>query len=243
MPNKLLDENTLTVLENGKTTDITPKELQAIEKFKEKGLPGITSANEVTMAKALDLYLGGKTYTEISHVTGTKKEIVLFLAQKFKWYETKMEQLEILDANLKERILHAKLMNQDFTLQIQQFFIRKLGRKLTKFFATNDEEEAAKVDRKDIEIFFKSVDILDKMSSEKVPAGHRPAVGLNLGDGVSIKKIGENEVQITPRNKTASEMLAELANLKRQSEEPKKSDNDITIESSSNNKEENGNES
>jgi antitoxin component of MazEF toxin-antitoxin module len=229
---KLLDQNTLTVLDNGKTTDITPKELKAIEKYKEQGLPGIAAVNEVVMAKALDLYLGGKTYTEISTTTSTKKEIILYLAHKFKWYETKMEQLEILDANIKERILHAKLTNQDFVLQIQQFFTRKIGRKMTKFLATNDEDEAAKVDRKDIEIYIKSVELLDKLSTEKTSHGNRPAVGLNLGDGVSIKKVGENEVVVTPRNKTAAEMLNELANLKRQMEEPQKVSNDIVVEGS-----------
>lgn len=226
-----LDSNLPTVLDNSKTTDITPKELVALEKFKEKGLPGITTLNEVIMSKSIDLYLGGKTYQEIAQIVSIKKELILYLSQKFKWYDTKMEHLEILDANLKERILHAKIVNQDFILQIQQFFLRKIGRKMTRFLATNDDDEAAKVDRKDIEMFYKAVELLDKISTEKVPANSRPSVGLNLGDGVSITKGLEGEVLITPRNKTVGQMLSDLANLKRQ-DESHKSTNDITIENS-----------
>jgi antitoxin component of MazEF toxin-antitoxin module len=53
----------------------------------------------------------------------------------------------------------------------------------------------------------KSVDLLDRISSEKIPTNSRPTVGLNLGDGVTVKKVGENEVTITPKQKTHADML------------------------------------
>lgn len=230
-------DSTLTVLENGKVTDLTPKELQQIETFKESGLPGITTVNDVVLTKALDLYLGGKTYHEVCRILSVKKEVILYLGQKFNWYGTKMEQLEILDATLKERILHAKLVNQDFVLQIQQFFLAKIGRKINKYLATGDEEWANKVDGKDIDRYNKAVELLDKLTTERVPMNARtPAVGLNLGEGMSIKKVGENEVIITPRNKTAAEMLNELANLKRKEDkESENAFNDIKDEESEGN--------
>jgi len=212
-------DNSLTILDNGKVTDITPKELQVINKFKEEGMPGLASLDPIAMTKSLDLYMSGKTYHEIATTLRIKKDLVLYLGQKFNWYATKVEHLEILDASLKERILHASLVNQDFLLQIQQFFHKKIGRKMTKFIANNDDEAANSVDKKDIEMFFKAVDLLDKISSERVPTNNsRPTVGLNLGDGVTVKKVGENEVTITPRNRTVGEMLNELANLKREEE-------------------------
>lgn len=229
--------NTLTVLDNGKTTDITPKELEVMNKYKESGLPGITSLSDVGVTKAIDMYMGGKTYHEISKILGVKKEIVLYLAHKFNWYGTKMEHLEILDANLKERILHANLVNQDFMLQIQEFFKQKIGTKISRYFATNDDEIASKVDRKDIEMYYKAVELMSKLTTEKPAAGSRPAVGLNLGDGVTVKKVGENEVVITPKARTTGEMLNELANLKRKEEDrpkAKKDTYDIVLEESQN---------
>jgi len=216
-------DGTLTQLENGKTTDITPKELQAIEVFKEAGMPGVASLGDIKMTKALDLYLSGKTYHEVASILTVKKDIVLYLAQKFNWYDTKINHLEILDASLKERILHAKLVNQDFVLQIQQFYLHKIGRKINKFMATNDEEVANSIDGKDIDRYTKTVELLQKMTDEKIPGQSRgPTVGLNLGDGVTVKKVGENEVTITPRNKTVGEMLKDLANLKREEDNTNK---------------------
>jgi bifunctional DNA-binding transcriptional regulator/antitoxin component of YhaV-PrlF toxin-antitoxin module len=227
-------DNTITVLNNGKETDITPKELEAVAKFKEEGMPGLftVAQNEVTMVKALDLYLSGQTYHQISKVTNTKKDIILYLAHRHDWYGTKMEQLAILDAGIKERILQAKLMNQDFVLQIQQFFLKKIGRKMTRFMASGDDEMANAVNKADLEMYMKSVDLLDKISSEKIPTGHRPTVGLNIGDGVTVRKVGENEVTISPRNKTVGEMLSDLANIKRQEEA--KVGNDINSEVTAN---------
>lgn len=51
-------DGTITVLNSGKETDITPKELEAVAKFKEDGCPGLASVaqNEVTLTKALDLF-------------------------------------------------------------------------------------------------------------------------------------------------------------------------------------------
>jgi len=214
--------STRTLLTDGTESDITPKELQSIEKFKEEGMPGLHAVvtNPVTITKALDLYLSGKTYHEVGQILTVKKDIVLYLAQKFDWYDTKMQHLEILDANLKERILHAKLVNQDFALQLQQFFLQKIGRKMKRFMATGDDAEAAKVNGADIDRYIKAVELLDKLTTEKNNTnGRGPAVGLNLGDGgVDIKRVNENEITITPRNKTVAQMLNELANEKRREE-------------------------
>jgi len=145
-----------------------------------------------------------------------------------------MEQLEILDANLKERILHANLVNQDFVLQIQQFFLHKIGRKINRYLATGDETIAAKIDSKDIDRYQKAVELLDKLTTDKKLNPRNPSVGFNLGEGgVDVKRVGENEITITPRNKTVGEMLNELANTKRKEEAPKDS-YDIVMEESKN---------
>ena len=84
--------------------------------------------------------MDGKTYHEIATIVGIKKDVVLYVAHKYDWFGTKMEHLAILDANIKDRILQAKLVDQDFVLQIQQFFLKKIGRKMTRFMASGDDE-------------------------------------------------------------------------------------------------------
>ena len=230
-----LSDRGITVLSSGKETDITPNELIKIAEFKEAGTPGLASValNEVTLTKALDLYMAGKTYHQISKITATNKDIILYLAHRHDWYGTKMEHLAILDANIKDRILQAKLVDQDFVLQIKEFFIKKIGRKMTRFMASGDEEAANAVNKSDVELYMKAVDLLEKISTEKTPSNSRPLMGVNMGDvGVNIRKVGENEIQITPRNRTAGEMLQELANIKRAEE---KTTNDIKGKDTQNN--------
>ena len=232
-----LQDSVITVLNNGKESDITPKELIKVTEFKEAGCPGLSTlvSNEVTLTKAYGLYMDGKTYHEIATITGVKKDVILYVAHKHDWFGTKMEHLAILDANIKDRILQAKLVDQDFVLQIKQFFIKKIGRKMTRFMASGDEETANAVNKSDIELYMKAVDLLDKISTEKVPTNSRPTVGLNLGDGVTVRKIGENEVSITPKQKTHADMLKEFANMKR--DEEAKSTNDIKSEDTETNTE------
>jgi hypothetical protein len=93
-----LDDRGITILNSGKESDITPKELIKVQEFKEAGMPGLTKVaqNEVAMTKTLDLYMSGKTYGEIATIVGIKKDIVLYLAHKFDWYDTKMQQLKFL---------------------------------------------------------------------------------------------------------------------------------------------------
>lgn len=240
MSNQEEAKNTITVLDSGKETDITPQELDIVRKYQDNGLPGIRQVSDAQMSRALDLYLSGKTYFEISKTVNIKKEIVLYLAYKFNWYHTKIDQLEILDSSLKERILHAKLMNQDFLLQIQQFFLSKIGKKMSKFMATGDEEIAAQLNKKDLEYYFKAVDLLDKITTAKVPTSKSPTVGLNMGDQeINIKKVSEHEVVITPKQKTTAEMLKELADLKRKEDLSPENSRDIMNEDSQPKKEEN----
>jgi antitoxin component of MazEF toxin-antitoxin module len=211
-------KNIITILNNGKETDITPQEIEIVNKFKDEGLPGIAQVTTIQITKALDLYLSGKTYFEISKTLNIKKESILYLASKFDWYSTKIEQLKIIDANMKERILHAKLINSDFLLQMQQFFQTKIGRKMTRYMATGDEDIADELKTKDIEYYFRAVDLLDKLTEPK-NNNKKAAIGFNLGDQeVSVRKVGENEVVISPKQKTTGEMLAEIANMKRQEE-------------------------
>ena len=221
-----LQDNGITVLNSGKETDITPKELQKVAEFKEAGMPGLASVaqNEVALTKSLELYMSGKTYGEISKIVGIKKDIVLYLAHKFDWYSTKMNQLAILDANIKDRILQANLVNKDFVLQIQQFFLKKIGSKITRYLATGDEEIANKIDGKDLDRYQKYVELLDKLTTEKPSTLRQPAVGLNLGEGVTVRKVGENQVEITPKQKTHQEMLKEFADMKRAEEAKDASD-------------------
>ena len=100
-----------------------------------------------------------------------------------------------------------------------------MAQEITRYLATSDEEIANSIDGKDLDRYQKYVELLDKLTTEKPSTLRQPTVGLNLGDGVTVRKVGENEVTITPKQKTHADMLKEFADMKRAEET-----NDITKE-------------
>jgi len=116
------------------------------------------------------------------------------------------------------------LVNQDFLLQLIHMWQKKIGNKITKYLATDNEQFAKDIDLKEVDKYLKTVEMLHKLSSEKGGnAGGTPAVGLNLGDGDTIERKGDNTVEITPKSKAIGDMLKQFADSRREEESvPKK---------------------
>lgn len=227
------------------TTDFTPEDQQKLQEFFDNGAPGFSLADEVKITKMMELYLSGKTYSQISRITRSPKELVMAYSSKLEWYPLKMQYLAELDNQMKLRLAEAKLQNKDFLIQMNQMWRRKIGKKMERYNQTDNDDEADAISAKELEKYLKTLDALTKLSTDPAPktGQQAPAVGLNLGDGVTVTKTGENSVEITPKSQAVGNMLEVLANKRREAEaakaEPeKKSD----IKEVTPNKGENGNE-
>jgi hypothetical protein len=93
---------------------------------------------------------------------------------------------------------------------------KKIGSNIKKYLATDNVDFANAIDLKEVDKYLKTVELLHRLSTEKGSKGSTPAVGLNLGEGVTIVKKGDNEVEITPKSKALSEQLKQFANFKRE---------------------------
>lgn len=130
-----------------------------------------------------------------------------------------------LEEGMKRRVIEDLLVSQDFRLQLVQMWHKKLGKKLSKYFSTNNEEHLD-LDLKELDRYLKVVDSLKESIQPPKSSGQgSPTVGLNLGDGVTITKKGDNEVEITPKQKAIGDILQEYADMKRQEEENAKKGN------------------
>lgn len=214
-----------------KEYDFTEFDLKAIEQFESEGLPGVASIDDKAMINMMSLYLSGKTYREIARITRKKKMLVLYISKKFNWYAKKIEYLRDLEETMVQRTLEAKLMGHDFLLQVKHYFEKKIGSNITRYLATNDESFAEKIDLKEIDRYIKTFEALEKLStirsrSEK----NSPSIGLNVGDGVTITKKGDNSLEISPKQKAIGDVLKELADFRRkegsQNEQEKEEKND-----------------
>ena len=168
----------------------------------------------------LEMYLSGKTYRQIATTMSIKKEIVLYMSYKFNWFELRQDYLVDLESSMRGRVLEAKIVNQDFLLQLQAMWQKKIGSKISKYLATDNEEFANEIDLKEVDKYLKTVELLQKLASEgKNPADStRPMVGVNAGDGVTIVKTGENSIEITPKSKAIGDALKMFADSRREEE-------------------------
>lgn len=215
------NQNKPAILEQPQN-DFSQDDLELIEKYMEAGLPAVATIDADKMARALDLYLSGTTYYRIASTMSVQKSVILYLSYKFNWFELRQAYLIDLEQSVRPRVLEAKIVDQDFILQLQMMWRKKIGKNLTKYFATDNIEFANAIDLKDVDKYLKTVEILHKLSSEKSDnSGKNPAVGLNLGEGVTIVKTGENQVEITPKSKAIGDALKQFANFRREEEKKK----------------------
>lgn len=199
-------------------TDLSQDDQAKVAKFVDRGSPGFDLTDGPKITRMMDLYLSGKTYSQIARIQRQPKELIMLYAQRLKWYPLKLEYMQELELHIKGRMVNAKVASQDFLLQLSQMYQKKIGAKMDQYLATNDESVADKINMKEIDKYLKIVESLHKISSDSAPKQGNPAVGLNLGDGVTITKNGDNSVEITPKQKTIGNMLEQLANQRREQE-------------------------
>ena len=97
--------------------DFTMKDLELIEKFKEDGMLGLHTLVDTDVERMMGLYIDGKTYRQIANVTKIRKDVILFLANKFSWFELRKDYLDELQATMKDKIIESKLQNQEFLFE------------------------------------------------------------------------------------------------------------------------------
>lgn len=204
-------------------TDLLPFQLEQVAKYVEAGLPGIERVDEGKMAQIMDLYLSGKNYSEIARVARINKTIVLYLSKKYNWLAMRLEYLNELEYNMRSRIVESKMVSQDFLLQLQHFYKSRIGNKVEQYLLSKDEAVAQSIDLKEVDKYLKIVETLQKLGSEpKQPGSPAPSpIGLNIGEGMTIKKVGAG-LEITPKAKATAERLKEFANSRRQQESSSK---------------------
>lgn len=200
------------------TTDLSDLDRERIEKFVDEGMPGLYQVKEEQVARMVDLYLAGKPYVQISRILRLDKVLIMYMSQKYNWYIARQEMHHELEANIRNRIVEAKVISQDFLLQLSHLFQKKLGKQISSYLATDDESHANAIDPKDVAQALKIMETLERMSSDAaVGKPQAPAVGLNLGEnGVTMTKNEDGSVDITPKQKTVAEMLKQFADAERE---------------------------
>jgi hypothetical protein len=207
-------DNKLMTLD--RTDDLSPKDRLLVDEFKEHGMPGLAAVDEVSISRIMDLYLSGKTYRQISQIVRVNKILIMYLSLRFNWFGLRAEFIHELEMNMRQKVLESKLESQDFLLQLGHMFRKKIGHNLQRYLQTDDTKFANDIDLKEVDRYIKIMETLHKLGND-VREG-KPIVGLNMGDGVTITKKGNNEIEITPKQKGIREALRQFADMRREEE-------------------------
>jgi hypothetical protein len=197
------------------TGDISDKDSVKIQAFIDAGHPGLVTLTESTLYRMADLYLSGHTYWQISNITGAKRDLVMYVARKYGWFDNKQEYIFELQEKIKGRVIESKLVSQDFLLLLNQTWQKRISKKLHKYLATGEEKYADEIDLKEVAQLLKTIEMVNDLDANgRDKKGNNPAVGLNLGEGVTIERNGD-KVTITPKEKSLGDMLKKFADDRR----------------------------
>lgn len=208
------------VVDTIRMTDISDESMKKVQRFIDDGLPGISTVDETKIGKITELYLSGKTYDQISNITRINRVMVMYLSYKLNLCDIRKEYMIELGDHMKRRIMEAKLSSQDFLLQLAQAWEKKIGNKITRYLATDNEEFTDQINLKELDRYLKTIELLQKSTSEE--SGKKgPLVGLNIGDGATITRKGDNELEITPKQKAIGDVLKHYADMRREEDKNK----------------------
>lgn len=202
--------------------DMTIEEREKLAAYIEAGIPGISKVSEDQIMQAFNLYMSGRGYEEIARSLGITLKQVLFLSNKYGWFEKKSKHLEALMNKVGNKMRSAKIEGMSFILDLLTFYHRNQGASIEEFLKTNDPEAAKKVDLRNLSNYFKTVDALHKMANtpdmwreaDKIAQNPSPAVNVNLNFGdATIEKSADGSVSI--KGNDSSTILRELVELKK----------------------------
>jgi len=202
-----------------KITDMTEAELKRVERYRKQGLPGIGRANESTMFQMFNLYLSGKTYDEISHITKEKKDVVLFLAHKLDWFGKKIEYLSSLNKNITSKVAKTKLEGVNFVTNLMNFFHKYYGKKINEYLMKDDDKLVEELPLKPLDKYFKAAEALDKLmpkGKEENGGGYPPFTEIHLQGNAEITQESPNKLMI--KSDPNEQLVSALARWKRDME-------------------------
>lgn len=201
--------------ENQKLTDFSLDQLQKLQAYQEAGLPGVSAVDAGQVARMMEMYLDGKTYSQIARTHSLKIEVVLYYADKTNWCQHKHDRMIELSNNLQERLLDTKLASQNFINDLMAFWHKRIGKKITTYLVSGNESDGDKVKITDIDKYLKTAEILAKIADGK---GLVPPVN-NLDQGVTRETKPVDAA--TSKSKAIGNVLKDLANLRREEENNK----------------------
>lgn len=203
--------------------DLSVEEKTALQAYVANGCPGLVKVDDAKVFQWLELYMAGKGYAEIAHITKEKKDLIMYIAYKAKWNEKRLEYYGDMTSGLNKKIRNAKLQSADTVANAITAMGKYYNDVFNKFLTTNDKSIIENMDTKVLAQYYKSLEVLDKLISPSENTNTEKAtVNINVGSNATVTQVNDKTVDISTQSVesdlAASELLKSLARYQRSKE-------------------------
>lgn len=212
--------------------DFTPEEKQSLDNFISNGCPGLSRVTDTLTFKWFELYMSGKSYTEIAQICKDKKDLIMYISHKTNWHDKKIAYLNSITSNLTQKVENAKIESTNTVATIVSSMNKYFGDKFNNYLATNDKSIIEDLDSKLLEKYYKSLEILDKLfdpANKNIGQGNKTEVNVNVGNNATVKQVDNNTIEINSNEAnndqqgvSPNQILMLLASLKKSQEDKAK---------------------
>lgn len=216
-----------SVSTNTGVEDFSSEDLQSLEDYEKKGCPGLERKVDSDFFQWFQLYMSGKSYTEIAKITSSKKDMILYASKKGQWHSKKMQYYSDLNDTALQKYSQSKLESLNTVTTMISALNKYFGGKFDKYLKTNDSSIIESLDTKLLAQYYKATETMDKIvgaSLGKDDEGNRgngkqPLVNINMTGSNKVTQTDENTIEIeadeTDKEKAVAEVLASLSKLKK----------------------------
>jgi hypothetical protein len=202
--------------------DCTPEDKAILSKFREEGLVGVGRVTESSIFAWFNLYMNGRTYQEIAKETKGKIELVLYMADHYRWFEKRQEHYQQLMARVQNKMTTAKIEGVSFLYDLLSFATEIHKDDIVEFLSTKNKEAAARVDLRIIDRYTKIVDAIAKLTVtpedwvKSLGDRNRPTVNINIENATIQKDKSILDID------SSKSIVSQLAKLKEEKEKQEK---------------------
>ena len=176
--------------------DLTEAEVSAVQDYTKNGCPGLVKIGETDIFSWFELYMVGKSYSEIAKQTKSKKDMVMYIAVKSNWHTKRLEYYTDLANNLLNKYQQAKSNSANTVANMVSALNKYYGDRFDQFLATNDRSIIDGIDTKMLAQYYKAIEMLDKLMGAAADKTDKPIVNVNVGSNAKVTQIDENNMDI-----------------------------------------------
>jgi hypothetical protein len=198
--------------------DLNAEETASLANYIENGCPGLTKIEDAQVFKWFELYMAGKTYSEIAVITKSKKDLIVYISYKSKWLEKRTEYFTSIAENMTTKITNIRTESINTVATIVSSMNKYFGKKFDSYLSTNDDTVIENIDSKLLEKYYKSLEILEKVVNPTAKDPSKPSsVNININSAASVNQSSDSSLDVS-MDETPSDLMKRLVQNKKDKE-------------------------